>query len=72
MHNDVCKVWMNHSVRVSTLFVSALLGEGISKIRLFINELEVTWFFFGNLKQVSTRNFWKDYKLQLQLLQIFS
>ena len=33
---------MNHFVRVSTLFVSALSGEGISKIRSSINELEVT------------------------------
>ena len=33
---------MNHFVRVSTLFVSALSGEVISKIRSFINELEVT------------------------------
>ena len=48
---------MNNFVRVSTPFVFALSGEAISKIRSFINELEVTRFSLSNLKRVSTRNF---------------
>ena len=49
----------------SLFFVSALLGEAISKVRSFINELEVSRFFLGKLEWVSTRNFQKDYKLSL-------